>query len=298
MIRSMVFVCGLLLATTVMAENQPPVIKHSPVKNALQGQGIVVRATVKDDGNAVRSVTLYYALTKDMQPYKIVMQDSGSGLYTGTISPDLLSGLTRAFYYVEAKDNVGTISETPWYTVDISTGKAVDAPSTPKGDPGPKEEGSSWVKPALIGVGVVAVGGLAVALSSSGGGGDDSTPTPEPDPGTNTDTNFAGVYSGTATTCFAPPGDNGSCSLSPITITVSDADVVTSDTLREGEHLETTLAGNDFLFVVSVSESNMTGQIEYLGTIVSGRISGSIQGSATSTNGTGTYSGNFTGALP
>lgn len=293
MIRSLAAVGCVFMATIALAGNQPPVIKHSPVTKALQAQGIVVRATVKDDADQIRSVTLYYSLTKDMAPYKIDMQDSGSGLFTGTISPELLSGLNRAYYYVEAKDQVGTISETPWYTVDISAGG--EKPTAPVNGGDGEDEPSSWVKPTLIGVGVVAAGGLAVALSNSGGGDDDDgTPAPDPDPGTGSETNeFAGTYSGTATTCFAPPGEASTCSLSPISIAVSEDGVATSDTLIMGERLTSSLSGNDFLFVGTISESNMTGQIEFLGTIVNDRITGTIQGSATSTNGTGTYSGNF-----
>lgn len=299
MIRRIASVLLLLVATLPAADNQPPQIKHAAVTKALQGQGIVVRATVTDDARSVRSVTLYYALTKDMAPYKVDMQDSGSGLFTGTIPADLLSGNSLAYYYIEAKDVVGAIKETEWFTVEIKSGKGAVAPPSTGGTTTPTEsrEGGSWVKPALIGVGIVAAGALAVSLSNSGGSDDDDDEPPAPDPGDDTndvdDVSYAGTYAGSATTCFAPPGEASSCSLSAITITVNDSGQVTSDSLRPGELLSTTLSGNDFLFIAPVSEPDMAGQIEYLGSIVGERISGSIQGTVTSTNGAGTYSGNF-----
>ena len=70
----------------------------------------------------------------------------------------------------------------------------------------------------------------------------------------------------------------------------------TSDTLRDGVHLAGTLSGANFLLVTPVQTAGLSGDIEFLGTVVNNRIAGSIQGTVTGTAGTGTCSGNFSAA--
>lgn len=78
-----------------------------------------------------------------------------------------------------------------------------------------------------------------------------------------------------------------------MTIQIDENNTVSSDTLYEGNHMEGKLSGVNFLLVTSVAETNGTGDIQYLGTVINKRIAGSIQGTLTTGTGTGTYSGNF-----
>lgn len=271
--------------TSFSATAEPLRIEHAPVTLAVKGQDVLFRTQVNPGAKPVKVVTLFYAVSRDAAPYKVVMQNSGVGWYTGTISAHMTAGLSQILYYIEARDTSDATTETPWYTIVV---KNTGVPSTAQQAPG--DQGRSWTKPALIAGGVILAGGAALALSSGGGGGGGGS---SPD---GTATNAAGTYSGTVTLCVQPPGSSSSCSSRAISILIDANNTVSTDTLSDGQHLEGKLSGANFLLVASVTETNGTGDIQYLGTLVNNRISGSIQGTLTTPTGTGTYSGNFSAA--
>ena len=267
-------------------------IVHSPVTLAVRGQDVLFRAQVVPGAQPVKNATLYYAVSRDAAPYKVAMQDSGAGWFTGSISANMTADLKQILYYVEARDAGDTTAETPWYTIVVK-GTGAESPTTnpsPSSVTGkaPEEKGSSWTKPALIAGGVILAGGAALALAGGGGGG--SGGSSSTDGATN---NAAGTYSGTVTTCVQPPGSGSTCSSHAMTIFIDGNGIVSSDALYEGKHLQGKLSGNNFLLVASVTATNGTGDIQFLGTVVNNSIAGSIQGTLTTTSGTGTYSGNF-----
>ena len=280
---SLILLTAFLTTQTVHAQNKAPVIDHAPVKVAVRGQNILFRAKVTSPAKTIDSVTLFYAVSRDAAPYKVPMNPAGTGIYMGTVSADVTAGLQQLLYYIEAKDTLGTVTETPWYPVEIKTG----APATKSAAPAEKE--SSWKKPALIAGGALAIGGAALAIMGGGGGGGS-------DGGSGTTTNTAGTYTGTASVYFQPPGGTLSSSTYPITITVTDKGVVSSDTLAEGVHLEGHLSGANFLLVAPVSQPDRSGEIQFLGVVINNRIAGTVQGSATTANGSGTYTGTFSAA--
>lgn len=259
-------------------ETRPPVIKHEPVKAAARGQSVSIRAVVHDPDDAVVSVTLYYAVSKDAAPFKAPMQSLGAGAYVGVIPAGVIADAERFSYYIEAIDQAGLVSETPWYVVKVQSASA-DRQTAVSGDNGK----SSWKKAALV-AGVVGAGVAgAVAISQSGGGGSGSGNNPE-----------AGTYSGTATTYVEIPGQPLDYDTNPITIIIDSNGIVSSDNLLEGEHLEGLLIGNDFLLTAQTKGTNYTGEIRYNGTVAGGRITGAIQGTLTTDNGAaGSYSGTF-----
>lgn len=277
------FLASLFVAgRSFSATPEPLRIEHSPVTLAVKGQEVLFRTQIKPGAKPVKAVTLFYAVSRDAAPYKVVMQNSGIGWYTGTISAQVTAGLSQILYYIEARDTSDATTETPWHTI------VVNNPGTAlPGQPAPALQQRSWTKPALIAGGVILAGGAALALSSGGGGGDGSS---TPDVTTN---NTAGTYGGTVTLCVQPPGSSSSCSSRAMSFAIDANNTVSSDTLAEGQRLEGKLSGANFLLVSSVSTTNGTGEIQYLGTVVNNRISGSIQGTLTTPTGTGTYSGNF-----
>lgn len=260
-------------------------IEHSPVTLAVRGQDVLFRARVIPGAQPIKKVTLFYAVSRDAAPYKVAMQDSGSEWFTGSISADMTTELNQILYYIEARDASDASTETPWYTLAVKNTGSPSA-TTPSKD----EKGSSWTKPALIAGGVILAGGAALALTSGGGGGGGggggST-------SGGTATNVAGTYSGTVTLCVQPPASSSTCSLHAMTILIDGNNLVSSDTLAEGQHLEGRLSGSNFLLISSTTSTNGTGEIQYLGTVINNRIAGSIQGTLTTSTGTGTYSGNF-----
>lgn len=288
------------------AADPRPRIEHAPVSVAVRGQSIVLRAQVTGERQAIEKVTLFYAVSRDAAPFKAPMQNIGGASFTGTIPADLTAGLDTMLYYIEARDAADATAETPWYTIQLRSPSAapvaptpaVTAPApaaVPPATPAATVSGtndqaggkSSWSKSALAAGGVLLVGGAIVALSQGGGGGGG---------GGGSSTNAGSTFSGTATVCFQPPDAASTCTPHPIAITIDQDGNVASDTLQEGTHLEGKLSGSNFLLVGSVQETNRTGEIQYLGTVVNDRIAGSIQGSATTPSGTGTYSGNFSAA--
>lgn len=271
---------------TIGSETKPPVIDHSPVKVALRGQNIIVRATITNDSGSIKEATLFVAVSRDAAPFRVAMHDTGAGVYTGTISADLLGNLDRFQYYIDAVDAQAQTTETPWYTVEVKSAEAGKNAPADGGAPESESKQSSWVKPALIVGGVLAVGGAALALSHGGGSSSPAAPV-------NTATNSAGTYAGSQTTCFQPSGGSSTCASGAITITIDTASTVTSDTLYTGQHLTGQLSGNNFVLVAAVQTGGQTGQVQFLGTVVDTRIVGSITGSAKTGTGDGTYSGSF-----
>lgn len=279
---------GVLLGAVspILAANKAPVIDHSPVSVAVRGQNIVIRAKITDDSGPVKEATLFVAVSRDAAPFRVVMHDTGSDIYAATVATDLLTGLDRVQYYIDAVDAEALTTETPWSTVEIKSpepGKTV--PFEGAGSE-PESKRPGWVKPALIAGGVLAVGGVALALSSGGGGGGGSSSD------TNT-TSSAGTYSGSQTTCFQPPDSSSTCSSGPITFTVDSDGGVSTDTLYPGQHLTARISGGNFLMTVAVKTADRTGEIQYVGTLIDTRIVGSVQGSATTASGNGNYSGTF-----
>jgi hypothetical protein len=280
---------ALLLSQSAFAQNRAPAIDHSPVKLAVRGQNILFRAKVTDDANAVQSVTLFYSVSRDAAPYKVAMNPAGAGVYMGTVSADLTAGLQQLLYYIEAKDTLGAVDETPWYPVEIKAGTPVASPGPATRTTTAPGKESSWKKPALIAGGALAVGGAALAIM--GGGGGDSG-----GGGGGTATNAAGTYAGTASVYFQPPGGSLVSSTYPITIAISSKGVVTSDNLYEGAHLEGQLSGSSFQLVAPVNQADRNGEIRFIGMVNNNRIAGSVEGSATTPDGNGTYSGSFSAA--
>lgn len=283
----LVLIVSLLSVQTTIAQNHAPVIDHSAVKVAVRGQNILFRAKVTDDAKAIDSVTLFYAVSRDAAPYKVAMNPAGAGIYMGTVAADLTAGLQQLLYYIEAKDSLGATAETPWYPVEIKSGvpSATSTPSAKNASPPEKE--SSWKKPALIAGGALAAGGAALAIMGGGGGsGGDSG-------GSGSSTNTAGTYSGTASVYFQPPEGALASSTYPITITISSKGLVSTDTLYDGVHLEGQLSGSGFELKAPVNQPDRSGEIKFIGMVSNNRIAGSVEGSATTTGGNGTYSGSF-----
>ena len=267
-------------------------IDHSPVTMAVRGQDVLFRVRIVPGAQPVKAVTLFYSVSRDAAPYKLAMQASGAGWFTGSISADMTAGLNQILYYIEARDASDVTAETPWHTIAVKnqgSGVAPPANTAPVAvnQKPPAQEESSWTKPALIAGGVILAGGAALALASGGGGGGGSSDSP-----TNA---AAGTYSGTITTCEQPPGSGSVCSSHAMTVLIDNTGMVSSDALYEGKHLEGKLSGSNFLLSTPVSGTNGTGEIQFLGTVVDNRIAGSVQGSFTSASGVGTYSGNFNG---
>jgi hypothetical protein len=66
--------------------------------------------------------------------------------------------------------------------------------------------------------------------------------------------------------------------------------------LFDGVHLEGQLSGSSFEFKAPVNQPDRVGEIKFIGMVNNNRIAGSVEGSAATTGGNGTYSGSFSAA--
>ena len=63
-----------------------PVIGHDAIAVAAKSQPLGVRATVRDAAARVESVSLFYAASRGMTPFRVSMSRSGAGMWYGTVS--------------------------------------------------------------------------------------------------------------------------------------------------------------------------------------------------------------------
>jgi len=254
-----------------------PQIEHTPVTVGVKGEPLMIRAKVDGRGRAVKTVQLHYSTSRDAAPFTVPMQSSGAGVWVGTIPGGVLSVLDRVSYYISAEDDRGETAETPWFAVRLQAPSGGETES----------RRASWVKPALIGGGaVLAAGGIAWAVSGNGGG-DDGGGIPSDAPGT---------YVGTVTRCTTPAGGAPVCETRPTTIRISEDGMVSSSDLHPGTTMQSRLSGTGFVLSAPVRVPGTDGEVRYIGTLVGGRIVGSIEGSAGTGTNTVLYTGTFSAA--
>ncbi|MCX7818120.1 MAG: hypothetical protein N2652_02770 [Kiritimatiellae bacterium] len=253
-----------------------PQIEHTPVTVGVKGEPLMIRAKVDGRGRAVRAVQLHYSTSRDAAPFAVPMQSTGAGVWVGTIPAGVLAVLDRVSYYISAEDDRGATAETPWVAVRLQA---------PSGEAARERPG--WVTPALIGGGVaLAAGGVAVWAANSGDG----------DGGGDVPGGAPGTYVGTATRCQTLTGAAPTCETRPATIRIADDGTVSSSDLHPGVAMQTRLSGTGFVLTAPVRVPGTDGEVRYIGTLVGGRIVGSIEGSAGSGTNTVLYSGTFSAA--
>ncbi len=282
--------CGAqALSVFAEEENHPPVIRHEPVTVAVRGQPITILATITDDSGLVKSATLFYSASKDAAPFRSPMKSSGTSLYYGTIPAGVLSSVKSLSYYIEALDHVDAAQETPWHTIAIKdTAAPVKAPAEAQSAPAAEPQGGKSGNRSALTVGAIAVGAAAVvggAVLLADSGGDDSSD--------DADADSEGTYVGSATECASLEGGASACQSHGILISITEAGVVESGSLRQGVSMQGPLRGREFTLVAQVTGVS-TGEVIYSGTVVDQRIIGSITGSSRSSEGLSVHSGTFT----
>ena len=286
-----------------------PTIQHEPIQVAEKGQPLGVRVTVHDAGARVETVSLFYAASRGMAPFRAPMSSSGAGMWYATIPAHMVGPGAQMFYYVQAENADGETRETDWLTVKVvesgvapaaipaasavareAQQQAVPAKTgTPApAAPPPKGGKAKYLIPAAIIVGgAVAVGGaLAIATYDSGGGGDD-------DSTTATNGNYGGTYS----YCFEPTSGSNTaavCDSGLVNVYVDGGNVEIVG-LWSSEVLNATLNGSVFSATKSVSATTNF-PAAYL--IVAGEISGdsctaNVNGYSTESENPGNFTGRF-----
>ena len=262
-----------------------PTIVHDPIKVAQKNAPLGVKARVRDAAARVESVSLFYAASRGMSPFRAEMSSSGAGVWFATIPAHMMGPGAQMFYYIQAENADGETKETDWQTVKlvdagvapaaIPSASAVAAQAQQQagqvktGAPAPapqvKSGKSKYLIPAAIIVGgAVAIGGaLAIANSNDGGGGDGGGG------GTVTNANYGGNFD----ICFTPTGGSNTattCDNGLVNVYVKDGQFEIVG-LWGSEVLTGSLNGSVFSVAKSVPATALF-PASYL--IVSGDISG------------------------
>ena len=264
-----------------------PTIVHDPITVAPKGQPLGVKATVRDAAARVETVSLFYASSRGMTPFRSTMSSSGAGVWYATIPGHMMGPGAQMFYYLQAENADGEVRDTDWQTVKLvesgvapeaipsasSVARKAQQQAAPAAQgttvaPAPAKSGKSkYLLPAavIVGGGLAIGGALAIATYDSGGsGGGDDNP--------SVDGNYGGNYD----VCFVP----SALSNAPAATTCDDGLVnvyVTNGAARivglwESTVLTGTLNGNLFTAVENVGA---TAKFPEAHLIASGEISGS-----------------------
>ena len=263
-----------------------PTIVHDPITVAPKGQPLGVKATVRDAAARVESVSLFYAASRGMTPFRSTMSSSGAGVWYATIPGHMMGPGAQMFYYLQAENADGEVRDTDWQTVKLvesgvapeaipsasSVARKAQQQAAPAAQgttvaPAPAKSGKSkYLLPAavIVGGGLAIGGALAIATYDSGGsGGGDDNPTAD------------GNYGGNYDVCFVP----AALSNAPAATTCDEGLVnvyVTNGSARivglwESTVLTGTLNGNLFTAVENVGA---TAKFPEAHLIASGEISG------------------------
>ena len=241
-----------------------PTIGHDPIQMAEKGAALGVRATVRDAAARVESVSLFYASSRGMTPFRAAMSSSGAGIWYGSIPAHMVGPGAQLYYYIQAENADGETKETEWQTVKlVEAGVAPEAiPSatavaqkaqqqagagtkTASPPPPAKSSKSKYLVPAaIIAGGALAVGGAwAIATYDSGGGGSDTNLV--------LDSNYGGNYN----VCFTPTGPSNTattCDSGLVNVYVRSGNVEVIG-LWGAEVLTASLNGNLFTAVKTVA---------------------------------------------
>ncbi len=133
LLRIMLALCLLLCtALTAFAEGQAvdtaaPVIDHSAVSYARQGQPLLIQATVTDESE-VTAVELVYRATGSEQWQRLSMTCVGCNSFTAQLDADIMTMQTLE-YYLEASDGTNAVALEP-QTVLLDKGISILSLST------------------------------------------------------------------------------------------------------------------------------------------------------------------------
>ncbi|HMP77099.1 MAG TPA: hypothetical protein PKE12_12460 [Kiritimatiellia bacterium] len=151
----------------VSAPGGCPAIEHVPVVNVVRGTPAVITAKVVCPGGELSEVLLQVRLTDLGKPSPMAMTGDGDGIYSATVPVSMVQGLTRFWYYIDARgrdaSGAPTSVETTWKPVNI-----VQHGNVKEGASGGIGKKAGWI--AAGGAAVVAAA-LIVDNNSGGGSG-------------------------------------------------------------------------------------------------------------------------------
>lgn len=160
----------------VSAPDGCPTLTHVPLVTVVRGDPAVVAAQIECATGAVLEVTLYVRLLDAGKPTPISMAGQGDGTYQAIVPIALLRGLTRFWYYIDARGKTAPgqqeegVAQTRWNPVTI-----LDAASLEGGGGVGSKKALAWL---LAGAG--AIGGAVLWENHNDGGGSGGPPPPPP----------------------------------------------------------------------------------------------------------------------
>jgi hypothetical protein len=169
------------------ADVSAPNIEHKTITEKVAvGQPLAISVTATDD-TGIKSVILHYRVVGDAKFKSLTMvKGEGSDKYIAEIPEDDVR-IPGIEYYIEAADLAGNkvlrgYSFSPLKVVVVPAGYQETVVATPSPETKPEDKSQekgffarNWM---WIGLGVLAVGGLAAAVGGGGGGGGGGDNTP------------------------------------------------------------------------------------------------------------------------
>ncbi len=174
----------------VEAKGGCPSILHTPTVSVMRGTPAVITAKIECPAGSLTDVLLQLRITDAGKPTPIQMSGDGGGAYQAVVPVSMIQGLTRFWYYIDAKGRKGgedTVAQTVWSPVNIiehaeMSGSGGAAAGGSGGEGGGAalggKKGLLWLArgAALVG------GGVLLENHNDGGSGGGSPPAPTNSP--------------------------------------------------------------------------------------------------------------------
>ncbi|MBR3582188.1 MAG: hypothetical protein IKO01_01935 [Kiritimatiellae bacterium] len=311
---------AVVLAVSAAAK---PVIVHDPVRVAVKGEPLGLRATVRDAGGRVSGVAVFYASSRGMTPFRRDLTTTGAGIWFGTIPGHLIGPGSNLFYYVHADNLEGESTDTDWVTVRViepgmtaenmpsvqsvaqqsqraaSAAAAQPAPGRAGAPAEPEasasDRGKYWIPAAVILGGAAAVGGGIALANHGGGGGGGGGDGGGSGGGAVTNGNYGGNYS----VCFEPADATATnavtvCDSGLVNVYVDGTSVQVVG-LWGGEVLYATLNGSAFTAVADLAARDgfPAAHLIVSGDAGSSSCSARVDGYSSDATRPGTFTGNL-----
>ncbi len=88
---------------SITTPNSPPVITHTPVTSAKEGEDIIISAKITDDSGKIQAANIKYKNEGDSIMKTINMVDKGNNIYEAKISAPFITA-KKIYYYIAAWD--------------------------------------------------------------------------------------------------------------------------------------------------------------------------------------------------
>lgn len=164
---SVAFWAGSVIADPVAVSSPDgcPSVVHAPLVTVVRGTPAVITAKIGCETGTVREAHVFVRLADVGKPISFEMKPTGSGLFETTLPVSIFEGITRFWYYLDARGRLDEgqpedgIVQTGWYPVTV-----VDVAAPTHGGGAAGEESASRRRAVLWVLGGAAAAAGAVVV--------------------------------------------------------------------------------------------------------------------------------------